>query len=177
MKTVPIMSVLFAVAIVVVGACGPGRRSTPTPTTPPTPVSAPTAGADPADQYLSLGERLAREAGARPAGAIPAETVAAALAAAGVPLGPIHQVLGRTIGARYCALVRTPAGVVVSICEFASDDEAARGLALSQRTFDRLISGRHLARNRGTVLTLTSGAPDGTRDAQVQRAAAAFAAI
>jgi hypothetical protein len=103
--------------------------------------------------------------------------VAAALAGAGVPIGALKQVLARPLGARYCALARTASGLVVSVCEFDDDAQAARGVASSRRTFDRLIPGRRLAHNRGTVLTLTAGAPDPRRAAEAARAETAFAAL
>ena len=68
--------------------------------------------------------------------------------------------LARPLGARYCALARTASGLVVSLCEFDDDAQAARGVDLSRKTFDRLIPGRRLAHRRGTLLTLTLGAPD-----------------
>ena len=153
--------------------------------TPPSPPSPPTASqpaaAEPApaavEGPLTLNERLAREAASRPSGALPAETVAAKLSAAGVPIGALKQVLARPLGARYCALGRTASGLVVSLCEFDDDAQAARGVDLSCKTFDRLIPGRRLAHRRGTLLTLTLGAPDPTRLAEGARAEAVFATL
>jgi hypothetical protein len=124
-----------------------------------------------------LQQRLAREAARRPAGVISTEAVATALAAAGVPIGAPKQVLARSVGARYCALARTAAGLVVSVCEFEDDAGAARGVDLSRRTFDRLIPGRRLTHRRGTLLTLTVGAPDARRASEAARAERAFAAL
>ena len=126
---------------------------------------------------LTLNERLAREAASRPSGALAAETVAAKLSAAGVPIGALRQVLARPLGARYCALARTASGLVVSLCEFDDDAQAARGVDLSRKTFDRLIPGRRLAHRRGTLLTLTLGAPDPARLAEGARAEAVFATL
>jgi len=130
-----------------------------------------------AEGPLTLQDRLAREAASRPSGAISAEAVAAALSDAGVPVGALKQVLARPVGARYCALARTAAGLVVSVCEFEDDAGAARGVDLSRRTFDRLIPGRRLTHRRGTLLTLTVGAPDTRRAAEAARAETAFAAL
>ena len=167
---------------VFVAACS---RPAPTPTpaaarapaaAAPAPVPAPAAGAA-VEGPLSLPERLAREAANRPSGVLAAETVAARVSAAGVPLAALKQVLARPIGARYCALTRTAAGLVVSVCEFEDEAGAARGVDLSRRTFDRLIPGRRLMHKRGTLLTLTVGTPDARRDAEAARAASAFAAL
>ena len=106
-----------------------------------------------------------------------AEAVAAGLSGAGVPLGALKQVLARPLGARYCALARTAAGLVVSVCEFEDDAGAVRGVDLSRRTFDRLIPGRRLTHRRGTLLTLTVGSPDARRAAEAARAETAFAAL
>jgi hypothetical protein len=158
------------------GACH--ERATPSSPPPPPPASQPAvAEPAPAEGPLTLNERLVREAASRPSGALPAETVAARLSAAGVPIGALKQVLARPLGARYCALGRTAAGLVVSLCEFDDDAQAARGVELSRKTFDRLIPGRRLAHRRGTLLTLTLGAPDPTRLVEGARAEAVFATL
>jgi hypothetical protein len=108
---------------------------------------------------------------------ISTEAVAAALSAAGVPIGPPKQVLARPLGARYCALARTSSGLVVSVCEFDDDAQAARGVDLSHRTFDTLIPGRRLTHNRGTLMTLTLGTPDAKRAAEAARAESVFASL
>jgi hypothetical protein len=139
--------------------------------------SARPAPAPPPVQGATLGERLAREAATRPAGALRAERVANALAAGGLPVAPLKQVLARTVGARYCAATHTDAGLGVAVCEFASEADAARGLAYSRETFDRLVPGRRLARNGSTLLTLTRAAPGARLDAEAARAAAIFVAM
>jgi hypothetical protein len=156
----------------------------------PTPPASASASASPAssrppppaagaavEEPISLQERLAREAVTRPSGVISTETVAARLSAAGVPIGALKQVLARPLGARYCALARTASGLVVSVCEFEDDVQAARGVDLSRRTFDRLIPGRRLTHKRGTLLTLTLGPSDSRRAAEAARAEAVFAAL
>jgi hypothetical protein len=159
---------------ILIAAC----NTRPTPPAPsPLPLPPPPAAAAPAEPPLSLNERLAREAASRPPGVIAAETVAAALSTAGVPVGALKQVLARPLGARYCALARTASGLVVSVCEFADDAAAARGGDLSRRTFDSLIPGRRLTHRRGTLLTLTVGAPDARRSAEAARAETVFAAL
>ena len=134
----------------------------------------------PATALLTLGERLTREAAARPARAPDVEAVTAALGRSGLSLGPVMQVLARTVGARYCASTATAAGLGVAVCEYGDDAEAERGLVYSRRAFDRLIPGRTLLRNRATVITLTGDDGRGAGPAlAAERAAAAriFAAL
>jgi hypothetical protein len=170
-------SCVLALASILTVACH-ARPTPPPPAPPPATAPAPVPAAPAAvEEPLTLNERLAREAARRPPGVIRAESVAAALSAAGVPIGSLRQVLARPLGARYCALGRTASGLVVSLCEFDDDAQAARGVDLSHRTFDRLIPGRRLAHKRGTLLTLTLGAPDAKRSAEGARVEAAFAAL
>jgi len=155
----------------------PAARSTTTATT--TTTAAPPALPQVRDAR-TLGERLAAERAARPAGTLRPEDVAGALEKAGIAVAPIAQVLASTVGARYCAATTTAAGLAVAVCEFADTADAERGLAYSRRTFDRLIPGRTLARNRATVLTLTTPAargPEREAPAEAYRAAAIFAAL
>ena len=130
-----------------------------------------------ADDRLPLSERLAREAASRPASGPRVETVAAALTRSGIQIGPLRQVLGRTIGARFCMVGQTAPGLGVSICEFDDEPDATRGIAMSRRTFDRLIPNRRLERNRGTVLTLTRPSPNPDLDHETERLAHLFASL
>jgi len=171
--TVKRMFHLISLAAILTTACRTRPVPAPAPAAAPVPAPAPA----PAEGPLTLQDRLAREAASRPSGVISAEAVAAALSDAGVPVGALKQVLARPVGARYCALARTAAGLVVSVCEFEDDAGAARGVDLSRRTFDRLIPGRRLTHRRGTLLTLTVGAPDTRRAAEAARAETVFAAL
>jgi hypothetical protein len=138
--------------------------------------ASPTSTAWP-DDRLPLPERLAREAASRPSSGPPVEAVAAALSRSGIQMGPLHQVLGRTIGARFCMAGHTRPGLVVSICEFADEPQAVRGMAWSRQTFDRLIPNRRLERNRSTVLTLTRPALAPGLDDETDRVTRLFASI
>jgi len=131
----------------------------------------------PVPEGLTLAERLTRETRGRPTIAPRAEDVVTALCAGGVAVGPLKQVLARTVGARYCAMTRTRAGLGVAVCEFGDAAQAESGMAYSRRTFDRLIPGRRLARNRGTVLTLTPPGPGPRFETEAGRIAALFAAL
>ncbi|HET6151082.1 MAG TPA: hypothetical protein VFH68_26335 [Polyangia bacterium] len=173
-----LLSLLSLAAALAVTACStraqPAATAAVTVPPPPPPLSAATA---PADGRLNLGQRLAREAASRPGGGLRVETVASALAGAGLTLGPLRQVLGRTVGARYCASARSPAGNALALCEFADEADAARGLDVSHATFDRLVPGRRLLRARNLTLTLTP-AEAGPRFAdEAARAASILAAL
>jgi hypothetical protein len=178
-RTLPRLLAL-AIAIVISFAAACTARPTPAPSaaaSPPAPVSA-SAPLPPVHDALTLAQRLSAERSARPAGALRTEDVALALQKGGIGIGPMTQVLGASIGARYCAMATTSDGLGVAVCEFGDAAEAERGLDYSRRTFDPLIPGRRLARNRGTVLTLT--APDARSPARATEAglaAAIFAAL
>jgi hypothetical protein len=105
------------------------------------------------------------------------EAVARAFVDAGLALGPLHQVLARTVGARYCASARAPAGSAVALCEFADDAEATRGLDYSRATFDRLVPGRRLARAHNLTLTLTPAEAGPRFDREAARATAILSAL
>jgi hypothetical protein len=151
-------------------ASPPARSTAPVAATPPASAPAP-------EGSLSLAARLAREAGARPAGAMRVESAAQALGTGGVVLGPLQQVLARTVGARYCALGRSAIGSALALCEFADDAEAARGIAYSRATFDRMVPGRRFVRVRNLALTLTPAEPGPRFDDEAARATAILAAL
>jgi len=168
-------SVLISASILAaLGACSSRPHGMAAAT--PAPVAAAPAPTRP-DGALSLGERLAREAASRPAGGLRVEAVAQTLAAGGLALGPLHQVLARTVGARYCASARSAAGSAVALCEFADDATAARGLDYSRATFDRLVPGRRLARARNLTVTLTPAQPGAGFADDASRAGAVLAAL
>lgn len=153
-----------------VAASSRAKATSPAPTSPGrVPQHGPSRG--------SLADRLAAEVATRPPAGPHVEDVTAALRRAGVSIGPLTQVLGRTIGARYCASTATAAGVAIAMCEFTDDAEAARGLEYSHRQFNPLVPGRTLLRNRGTVLTLTPGDAGSAPAADARRAAAVFASL
>ena len=169
----------FAASSALTTSCA--RRSAPAAPTAAiatTTTAAPRDDAPPTATAGNLAQRLAGEAAARPRGTGPrVEDVATALRQAGLAVTPPSQVLARTIGARYCASTSTPAGLAVAVCEFADPAAAEGGLAFSHRTFDRLVPGRTLLRNRSTVLTLSGGEPSAALAADATRASQVFAAL
>ncbi len=175
-RTFPVLLAALTMGTTALTACAPPAR--PAPPAPPNAVApAAVTPAAPPIEAPSLGGLLARERGARPMAMPAVEQVASAIQSSGVTLPPLKQVLARTIGARYCAAGTTAIGLAVAVCEFGSADEAERGLAFSHGTFDRLIPGRSLTRNRTTVLTLTPASSTSDVHAQSKRVAAAFATL
>jgi len=175
--TDPIARYLIPVLLIASAACTSRARKDPPASASASAIPPPAASPPPLDT-LTLAQRLAAERAARPAGALRPEDVAAALTRAGITIGPMTQVLGATIGARYCAMATTGGGLGVAVCEFADAALAQRGLDYSRRMFDRMIPGRRLARNRGTVLTVTApDAQSAARTDEAGRAAAIFAAL
>lgn len=122
-------------------------------------LAAALAPSDPALTRVPLAERLQRESDLRPARAIHPEQLLAALAQNGLSLARKRQVLASTIGATYCELAVSGAGLGVSLCEFTSDEAARTGSERSAQLFDQLVPGRKLLRNHNSLLTVTP--PDG----------------
>lgn len=172
LKTSAVASAV-ATAVAMTACTPPPRRA---PAAPPPPVAAVASPARP-PEAPSLGGLLAGELRGRPGATPSVEQVASALQRAGVALPPMKQVLARTVGARYCAASTTTVGLAVAVCEFGSDADADRGLSFSRRTFDPLIPGRSLTRNRTTVLTLTPPSTSAQVRVQAAHVAAAFAAL
>jgi hypothetical protein len=169
------------VLILITGGALLGCGRSPTPAVPPAPA-APASPAtpppvDPPLARMPLGQRLASEASHRPSTALPAEALPPALGSRGITVTGWKQVLGSTIGARYCMAGQTAAGVALALCEFTDPPSAERGLAYSQATFDRLIPRRALRRKGNTVITIAR--PDATPAlaAEAQRVTEIFAAL
>jgi hypothetical protein len=139
--------------------------------------SAPPAPAPQHPPALSLVERLSLESSSRPAAHPPVEAVAAALSRQGLPLERWKQVLGSAVGARYCMAGQTARGNVVSVCEFAGDTEAERGLRYSHEAFDRLIANRTLVRRAGTVLTVARADEGAASISEARTISAIFSAL
>jgi hypothetical protein len=173
----------LTVALLAVSSCGrePRPRTAPQSASPSASKDLASTGAEhtPAAEAPAplpgVFDRLAAEATSRPSGTVTVEDIVAALAAAGDPAEHQQQVLASPLGARYCAVLETRSGQVLSVCEFESPAAARAGLDLSRSRFDRLIPGRRFELNGGTLLTV---APRG--DSSADRSAAArqlFAAL
>jgi len=149
----------LAVALLALSGCAREERSRTASQSAPRASSAPTSGtAGPSSKAArprDIAGQLANEASTRPSGTVTVEDMVAALEKAGDP--PVHeqQVLASPVDARYCALLETRSGLVLSLCEFESPAAARSGLATSRSRFDRLIPGRRFALNRSTLMTVT----------------------
>jgi hypothetical protein len=148
----------LAVALLALSGCAREERSRTASQSAPRASGAPTsgtAGPSKAARPGDIARQLATEAATRPSGTVTVEDMVAALEKSGDP--PVHeqQVLASPIDARYCALLETRSGLVLSLCEFESPAAARSGLAMSRSRFDRLIPGRRFALNRSTLMTVT----------------------
>ncbi len=118
----------------------------------------------------SLGDQFAAEAAARPEGAPSLEKLAAALAPAGLVLGPTRQVFGRKHLAVYCASADV-GGMTLTLCEYPSAEQAARGELESNLLFDK-VSGHHSKVRRQSALHVVARS-----DASAEQLAAVWAAF
>lgn len=117
--------------------------------------------------YAQLGVEKKR----RPKVALPAERVVAAFHDDGIEMEPLKQGLGEPIKAGYCALGHTKKGVGFTLCEYASEDVAREGKALSEARYNGAL-GRKLFVNGQTLLVLRAGS-----DAEAAAEAAAMATM
>jgi hypothetical protein len=125
-------------------------------------VATPRAPAPPLSR-VPLRTRLADEAASRPASALRAEQLFLALERRGLLLSRKRQVLASTVGARYCELAVSDAGLGVSLCEYGDDAAARAGSEASHRLFDPIVPGRTLLTHAGSLLTLTSAESERAR--------------
>ncbi len=137
------------------------------------PAPAPPVVAPPASG-LTLSERLFAEARARPPTALRAEVVLDAIDKVS-PLGPRHQYVGVTVGASYCSGANTKSGLAISVCEYKSPADAARGRAMLETRY-RTVR-KQLFTNRATLLNigLTGALPAAPEE--TKRIAGVFAAL
>lgn len=129
-----------------------------------------TAPADTADTAQS---RLAREATRRdPQLAFPVEKVWRRLEAAGIQLQEQAQHPAKPWGAVYCVGAKTPEGIHLSVCEHASEVEAAA--AVARMNADKLAE-QHCAQRDATSLRLRRPRNQPELDATSRSILAAFA--
>lgn len=106
-----------------------------------TTVAAEAAEPEAARTMNTLAGQLAAEAAHRASGSR-VEDALAALARAGLEVPQPRQYLALVASARYCAGGTAAAGVAVSACEYASEDEARAGVARTERKFPQLVGTR-----------------------------------
>jgi hypothetical protein len=99
-----------------------------------------------------LGE-LGREAAQRPKTEPTVDTVLAAFEVAGVHIDRKQQVLATPVGARYCVAASSKVGLNMSLCEYATADDAKAGRDKSLQVF-KTLKGRSLFVQNATLLTL-----------------------
>lgn len=119
-------------------AQAPAQGATPTAPTAPTAAAPmdqqpPAAGTENLEQMF---KQLEIEKANRPGLAPTVETVLAALDTAGIKFDETKQVLGMTVGAKYCMRAGiTTNGLNVVVCEHATAKEAEDGIALIKARF------------------------------------------
>lgn len=98
----------------------------------------------------SLDDQFKAEAAARMPDSPSIDRLIPPLLAKGVKLVPTRQVFGRKHLATYCATAETT-GIVVIICEYPSEEQAARGELESNLMFN-LMSGHVSKQHKNAVL-------------------------
>jgi hypothetical protein len=102
----------------------------------------------------SLQDQLAAEAAGRPTGTPTLEALTAAVKDS-VSVGMPRQVLGQKMLASYCASVDSSDGMLVTICEYPSPEQAKRGETESNLLFSKLV-GHQSRVNKKSVLHLVA---------------------
>lgn len=161
---------LVATAALLMGAVGCKRKfDAPPEVAPPASTARPPEGVGLDGVNMPVSQLLGTERESRPTGTPKTEQVFAAFQQAGLTLTNKTQVLGRTIGARFCENAHTPSGVVFSVCEFNDAATASRGRDYSLRTFGKALPDRDLLIKDKTLLTITRGkSDDGTKAESVK---------
>jgi hypothetical protein len=77
----------------------------------------------------TLQDQLAAEAAARPADTGTLEALTASLAKEGITFNAPRQGFGRKLLATYCASADSTSGMIVTVCEYPSPEQASRGEA------------------------------------------------
>lgn len=95
-------------------------------------------------------EQLSAESGARSrdADTIAIETV---VTKSGVAFEAPQQVLGRTVLAQYCATARSNDGLLITVCEFPSVEQAVRGAAEVTALRGKLSGWQSKQRKKSTL--------------------------
>lgn len=98
----------------------------------------------------SLDDQLGAEAAARPSGTPSLELLTAALLPQGLSLGPPRQIYGRKHLATYCATAETT-GIIVTMCEYPTEEQAQRGERESNLMFDKMTGHRSKVRRQSVL--------------------------
>ncbi len=148
------MTTRFIALSLVLAACS---RPTPLPepAAAPAPLSTPVATQPtPVRDVRALVGKLGFEADHRPKAGVTAEQLFDALDGAGVKLTSRTQYVGEIMKAAFCAGGRTSEGLVVAMCEYGNDREAAAGLAYMNSTFSFATATRQA--HKAAVMTVVN---------------------
>ena len=103
----------------------------------------------------SLQDQLAAEAAGRPGQTPTLEALMAPLTKDGVAFGAPRQLYGKKLLATYCAAVDSLDGMIITLCEYPTADQATRGEAEAKLT-GSLTAGFQSRVKRKSVLQLVS---------------------
>ena len=103
----------------------------------------------------SLQEQLAAEAAGRPSDTPTLEALTTATAKAGIAYGAVRQVYGKKLLASYCASVDSLDGMIITVCEYPTEDQAKRGQAESE-LIGKLVAGHQSRLRKKSVLQLVT---------------------
>jgi len=141
-------------------ACSPSPSPSPPPSPSPSPSQTKTLEA-PKD-LTSLAARMRYEAAHRPEAGPHAEQVLDAIDANGLTVLQRRQYLGVAVHARYCAGGTTKDGLAISICEYATPADAARGKTYADRQFAAISDAQRAARGNA-LITIVGARPEAAR--------------
>jgi hypothetical protein len=160
----------IAFSLAALSAYSFGACSKPAPATEPAAPPPISAQPTPVRDVRALVGKLGLEADHRPKAGVTAEQLFDALDGAGVKLTSRTQYVGEIMKAAFCAGGRTTEGLVVAMCEYGSDREAAAGLAYMNSTFSFAAATRQA--HHAAVMTVVN--PSHAHDDLVARAFTTF---
>ena len=103
----------------------------------------------------SMQDQLNVEAGGRPTDTVTFEALSAALAKDGITFGASKQTYGKKLLAHYCATADSTDGMIVTVCEYPSADQAARGQTEGD-TINKATAGHQSRLRKKSVLHLVA---------------------
>lgn len=103
----------------------------------------------------SLQDQLAAEAAGRPADTVTLEAMIAALTKEGVSFAAPRQGYGKKLLASYCASADSTDGMILTICEYPSPEQAGRGEA-EGRVLGAQLAGYQSRVRKKSVLQLVA---------------------
>lgn len=119
----------------------------------------------------TLVDQLAAEAAARQPEAVSLEELTVVLTQVGLTVGPPRQTLANKQLAIYCASADTSDGLLISVCEYPSDEQAQRG-EVEANVVQNQLAGHQSRRKKKSVLHVV--ARSDTPPATVDKVLAAF---